>query len=68
MPRLGLPQQFRERRFLAQRLQPGIVGKRRETEESTGDGLLQQTHPGIDVVQMREMPDRIKEGLGIPEV
>jgi len=52
----GLPQRCRERRRLAERLQPGIAGKRREAEAAAGDDALEEGDGGIDFIQVGEMP------------
>ena len=65
---LGLTQQFRKRRFRAERVEPGVVGQGWKTKEPTGDDAFEQTERWTDLVQMGEVPRQVEQSLGIPEV
>src|SRR5262245_33782873 len=52
----SLSQRSGKGRLLAERLQPGIAGKRREAETAAGDDALEEIGGGIELIQMGEMP------------
>src|SRR5438093_11568007 len=58
--RLGVAQQFPERRLLPQWVQPGIFRECRITEKSTGHDAFQEIDRRTDFVEMREMTRRVE--------